>query len=109
MTKINQLELKKTQLNQWIRKQAEKMGFDLVGIVPADPPKLIDRYREWLNLGYAGEMEYLHRHFPLKQDPKNLLPEVKRASQKLFYCIHTDNQLKLQHLLIFSVQLLSFH
>lgn len=77
MTKINQLELKKTQLNQWIRKQAEKMGFDLVGIVPADPPKLIDRYREWLNLGYAGEMEYLHRHFPLKQDPKNLLPEVK--------------------------------
>ena len=77
MKKNNISKSESSQLNKWIRKQAEQMGFDLVGIVPAVPPKLINRYQEWLNMGYAGEMEYLHRHLPLKQDPKNVLSEVK--------------------------------
>ena len=66
-----------SRLGEQIRQQAQKLGFDLVGIIPANPPKLIQRYEQWLQNGYAGEMDYLHRHLPLKRDPKTVLAEAR--------------------------------
>ena len=64
-------------LTERIKAYAQKLGFELVGVTPAEPSRMIDRYEGWLKNGYAGEMSYLDRHLPLKRDPRNLLPEAR--------------------------------
>jgi epoxyqueuosine reductase len=41
--------------------EAHRLGFDLVGIVPAAPPVTSHAFRAWLEQGYHGEMAYLAR------------------------------------------------
>ncbi len=59
-----------------LKTHALRLGFDLVAIVPAGRSPDYDRYRRWLEAGYAGEMSYLARHADLKADPRRLLPEA---------------------------------
>ena len=63
-------------LKDAIRQKAGELGFELVGVVPVQPSNTHEIYKAWLEKGYAGEMAYLERHLPLKQDPRNLLPEA---------------------------------
>ena len=67
----------KSTLTQKIHTRSKELGFDLVGISPAKDSETIDLYRKWLDNGYAGKMEYLKRHLPLKEDPRTLLKETK--------------------------------
>lgn len=67
----------KNALTQQIQTRARELGFELVGITPAGESKTIERYREWIANGYAGEMGYLERHIPLKKDTRTLLEEAK--------------------------------
>ncbi len=60
-----------------IKQLVVEAGFDLVGVCSASPSKTWHAYREWLDLGFAGEMDYLHRHADLRSDPQSLLPGVK--------------------------------
>ena len=46
---------------QTIKRRAEEIGFDLVGIAPAERPTHADFYLDWLDRGYGGEMAYLGR------------------------------------------------
>lgn len=64
-------------LTNRIQKHAHDLGFELVGITPAEESQTIQRYREWLKNGFAGEMGYLERHVPLKEDTRMLLQEAK--------------------------------
>ncbi len=64
-------------LSQAVKQYARELGFDAVAIAPAGPSPDQDRYRTWIEAGYAGEMGYLARHLPLKQDPRALLPEAR--------------------------------
>ena len=64
-------------LTEQIKVQAQKLGFELVGIIPVEPSQTIDHYEQWLKDGYAGEMDYLKRHLPLKRDPRQILPEAE--------------------------------
>ena len=64
-------------LTAQIKAQAQKVGFEWVGITPAEPSQMIGRYEQWLKDGYAGEMDYLERHLQLKRDPRELLPEAQ--------------------------------
>ena len=64
-------------LAQAVRQRARDLGFDLVGIAPIGPSPDWDRYRAWIDAGQGGEMGYLARHLPLKQDPRRLLPEAR--------------------------------
>lgn len=64
-------------LTEQVKDFAQELGFHLVGISPAEPSQTIDRYERWLDSGYGGEMRYLERHLPLKQNVRNLLPEAK--------------------------------
>lgn len=43
------------------------------------PPAAMALYREWLDKDYAGQMEYLERHVPLKEDPTRLLAQARSA------------------------------
>jgi len=64
-------------LTQRIHQHANELGFELVGITPAAQSETIGRYRQWIENGYAGKMDYLERHLPLKVDVRQLLTEAK--------------------------------
>ncbi len=60
-----------------IKERARQAGFQLVGIAPATAADGFSRLREWLDNGYAGDMEYMHRHADARQHPSSILPEVR--------------------------------
>ena len=64
-------------LTQQIQAHANELGFELVGIIPAAHSETIARYREWIENGYAGKMNYLEKHLSLKTDVRQLLAEAK--------------------------------
>jgi epoxyqueuosine reductase len=57
------------QLAAEIKQRARAMGFDLVGIAPATPSKYRDYFRQWLDDGQHGTMEYLAKRFEERTDP----------------------------------------
>ncbi len=61
-----------------IKKKAVEIGFDKIGIVPAEP--LIDeheRLEDWLERGFHGEMAWMEREPEKRSDPRLLFPEAK--------------------------------
>lgn len=70
---------REAELARRIEGKARRLGFDLVGIIPATPPQTTDRYRAWLEKGYHGEMAYLARPEAIagRGDLALLLPGVQ--------------------------------
>lgn len=66
-------------LTQDIKLRARKLGFDLVGIAPAEPPATVTAYLEWVERGYAGEMRYLERpdRVESRRDPSRIVPDAQ--------------------------------
>ncbi len=64
-------------LTQKLKAFARAQGCDLVGVAPVAAFKELDFYPQWLEAGYAGEMEYLHRQLPQRLDPRQILPEAQ--------------------------------
>jgi len=62
-----------------IRRRGIELGFDLVGIAPAERPAHADFYLEWLERGYAGTMDYLRRPDAVERrlDPRSALPDAR--------------------------------
>ena len=60
-----------------IKDLARDEGFDRVGITTADPTGCDDRLTEWLEAGYAGTMDYLHRHREQRLNPRALVPGAR--------------------------------
>lgn len=61
-------------LSACIKEEAQKLGFDLVGISSVEPPRHERSFAEWLREGLGGEMGYLKRTEDLRRDPKKLVP-----------------------------------
>ena len=61
-----------------IEEQARALGFELFGIAAAMPADGIDRMREWLDKGFAGEMEYMHRQAEARRHPESILRDRAR-------------------------------
>ncbi len=60
---------------EWVMEQGRAVGFDKVGVAPAaDLPELAG-FPEWLERGYAGEMDYLKN--PKRCDVRELMPEAR--------------------------------
>jgi epoxyqueuosine reductase len=60
-----------------LKQRAHALGFELVGIAPATESDGFDRLRDWLARGFAGTMDYLHRHGDARRHPSSILPEVR--------------------------------
>jgi epoxyqueuosine reductase len=56
---------------------ARECGFELAGVAAAVPAE-IERYRDWAERGYAGDMRYLtDRRAEVRADPRNLLASAR--------------------------------
>ena len=53
-----------------IKAQAYGLGFDLVGITTLGPAETAPAFEAWLERGYAGDMEYLHRGAEKRRDTR---------------------------------------
>ena len=60
---------------RWVCDRANALGFALCGVAPAEPFPELQRYSEWLERGYAGEMQYLND--ARRADPRAPLPEAR--------------------------------
>jgi epoxyqueuosine reductase len=65
------------RLEDRIKQQARALGFDLAGIAPATSADGLQHLRDWLERGFAGEMNYLHRQADARAHPRSILPAVR--------------------------------
>ena len=65
-----------TAARQAVEYAARALGFSAVGVAPADADQG-DVLQSWLAAGCHGDMEWLLRHLPARQDPQLVLPGVR--------------------------------
>jgi epoxyqueuosine reductase len=65
---------------QRIKALARETGFSLCGIARVDPdPRSNDVFSRWIAGGLHGEMAWLERHRPLREDVNTILPGARSA------------------------------
>jgi epoxyqueuosine reductase len=64
-------------LVEQIKTKGREIGFDLVGIAPAEPPKHADYFRQWLDAGRAGTMRWLADRVEQRADPAVYFPGAR--------------------------------
>ena len=57
-----------------IKEEAQRLGFQLVGISPVKRPAHEESFAEWLRKGFAGELAYMHRTEEFRRDPHSVVP-----------------------------------
>lgn len=61
-------------LSQRIKEKAYNLGFDLIGLAPAERAPHAEAYRHWLGQGYNAEMAWLNREPERRENPRRILP-----------------------------------
>jgi len=64
-------------LSTHIKEKAYELGFDLVGVAPAERAPHADAYASWVDAGYAATMGYMARDMACRQDPRHVLPGAR--------------------------------
>ncbi|MEN6424498.1 MAG: tRNA epoxyqueuosine(34) reductase QueG [Phycisphaerales bacterium] len=66
-------------LEQEIREKAFDLGFDAAGFTDASPVahEHVEHFETWLQSGYAGPMQYMHRNPEKRFDPGKLLEDAR--------------------------------
>lgn len=59
--------------NNLIKEWAREVGFDLVGISPAEPIATAEHFRKYLARGYCGTMQYLQHNGEKRIDPRQII------------------------------------
>jgi epoxyqueuosine reductase len=65
------------KLEDSIKQFARDLGFALAGIARAAAADGFDRLNEWLQRGYAGDMEYMRRQAEARSHPSSILTDVR--------------------------------
>lgn len=63
-------------LTKQLKAEAARLGFELAGACPAISPTGYHQFLEWLDLGYAGEMNYLATRSAAYEHPDSVLEGV---------------------------------
>jgi epoxyqueuosine reductase len=61
------------KISQQLKVRAQELGFQLTGVCPAVSPTGVHHLDQWLESGYAGQMDYLASRREAYQHPSNLL------------------------------------
>ena len=61
------------KLTRLIKEKAYSLGFDLIGIAPAESAPHARAYRRWLARGYAAGMSWLARDPQRREDPRRVV------------------------------------
>lgn len=69
--------MKPAELTPLLKTEAHRLGFDLAGTCPAVAPAGLDRLRDWLAAGRAGEMRYLEDRLDAYSHPRHVLDGVR--------------------------------
>jgi epoxyqueuosine reductase len=64
-------------LSQRIKEKAFDLGFDLIGLAPADRAPHAEAFRRWLRQGYAADMKWLARDPNRREDLRQVLPAAQ--------------------------------
>lgn len=64
-------------LTQAIKQKALQLGFDRMGVAPAEPVPDLQYYIDWVEAGYAGEMGYMERDPERRSDVTRVVPQAK--------------------------------
>src|SRR5262249_32109973 len=62
------------QLSSQIKAEAQRLGFELVGISPVKLARHGESFAEWLRKEFHGELGYMKRTEALRRDPHKLIP-----------------------------------
>ncbi len=66
-----------TTRENWIKAEAQAVGFDLVGIAPPEPSRRAQYIRDWFAAGRAGTMQWMNRHLDAKLDVRSYMAEAR--------------------------------
>jgi epoxyqueuosine reductase len=64
-------------LTAQLKEEARALGFALTGVCPAVSPAGISRLAEWLERGYAGQMDYIAARQTAYEHPQHVLEGVR--------------------------------
>jgi epoxyqueuosine reductase len=64
-------------IEQRLKAEAHRRGFSLAGVAPAGDADAFGRFADWLDRGYAGEMDYLRRLRDERRHPRSVLESVR--------------------------------
>jgi epoxyqueuosine reductase len=64
-------------LSQRLKEKALELGFDLIGLAPAERAPHAEAYRRWLEQGYQAGMDWLAHEPQRRADPRLLLPGAR--------------------------------
>src|SRR5204863_7156409 len=70
---------------------SRELGFDICRFAKAEIPEHAAEFRDWLDRGDAGEMNYLARNSERRCDPLQILPDAKTVivlALNYFQCAH---------------------
>jgi epoxyqueuosine reductase len=57
--------------------EAQRLGFDLCRVAPAEVPLHAEAFRQWLSDGHHGEMKWLEKNAERRTDPQQVLPGAR--------------------------------
>ena len=60
--------------SQRIKNEAQRLGFELVGISPVQVPPHEEAFAQWLRKQFHGHLDYMERTEILRRDPRLLVP-----------------------------------
>ena len=82
-----------TNVTQFIKQSAIKLGFDQIGIAKAGHMDAEARQLEdWLKNGYHGKMAYMENHFDKRVDPTKLVPGAKSVISLSYNYYNPESQ-----------------
>lgn len=70
-------DVERANLTDAVKSAARQIGFELVGIAPAISPAGFPKLQEWLQAGFAGEMQYLARREAAYEHPRHVSATVR--------------------------------